>query len=113
MSDIKTQAQGINPNVQPRDILALVKDTNNIYETINVISKRANQLANDIKVELHDKLDEFASHSDTIEEVHENKEQIEISKFYEKLPNPALIAINEFQNDGIDFHYKNTNPDQD
>ena len=66
MTDIKTQAQGINPNVQPRDIKALVAETHNIYETINIISKRANQLANDIKIELHDKLDEFASHSDTI-----------------------------------------------
>ena len=113
MTDIKTQAQGINPNVQPRDIKALVAETHNIYETINIISKRANQLANDIKIELHDKLDEFASHSDTIEEVHENKEQIEISKFYEKLPNPVLIAVKEFINNGIDFHYKNTNPDQD
>ena len=113
MTDIKTQAQGINPNVQPHDIKALVAETHNIYETINIISKRANQLANDIKIELHDKLDEFASHSDTIEEVHENKEQIEISKFYEKLPNPVLIAVNEFINNGIDFHYKNTNPDQD
>ena len=101
MTDIKTQAQGINPNVQPRDIKALVAETHNIYETINIISKRANQLANDIKIELHDKLDEFASHSDTIEEVHENKEQIEISKFYERLPKPVLVALNEFHNDEI------------
>ena len=91
MTDIKTQAQGINPNVQPRDIKALVAETHNIYETINIISKRANQLANDIKIELHDKLDEFASHSDTIEEVHENKEQIEISKAYEKMPNSSIM----------------------
>ena len=96
MTDIKTQVQGINPNVQARDVKALAEMTHNIYETINVIAKRANQLSNDLKVELHDKLEEFASHSDTIEEVHENKEQIEISKFYEKLPNPVLIAIDEF-----------------
>ena len=64
MTDIKTQAQGINPNIQPRDIKGLVADTHNIYETINIIAKRANQLSNDIKIELHDKLDEFASHSD-------------------------------------------------
>lgn len=113
MTDIKTQAQGINPNVQPRDIKALVAETHNIYETINIISKRANQLANDIKIELHDKLDEFASHSDTIEEVHENKEQIEISKFYEKLPNPAIIATEEYLEGKIEFHYKNTTPDSE
>ena len=102
MTDIKTQVQGINPNVQARDVKALAEMTHNIYETINVIAKRANQLSNDLKVELHDKLEEFASHSDTIEEFHENKEQIEISKFYEKLPNPVLIAIDEFLNGQIE-----------
>ncbi|MDQ3142441.1 MAG: DNA-directed RNA polymerase subunit omega [Bacteroidota bacterium] len=105
MTDIKTQAQGINPNVQARDIKSLAEQTGNIYETINIIAKRANQLSNDIKVELHDKLEEFASHSDTIEEIHENKEQIEISKFYEKLPNPVIIAVEEFISGKIDYKY--------
>ena len=110
MMDIKTQVQGINPNVQARDIKALAAVTGNIYETINVIAKRANQLSNDLKTELHDKLEEFASHSDTIEEVHENREQIEISKFYEKLPNPVLIAIEEFINGQIDYTLRNQEP---
>lgn len=104
--DIKTQVQKVNPNVQPRDVLGLVKKTGSIYEAINIMSARANQLNDDIKAELHEKLDEFASHSDTIEEVQENKEQIEISKFYEKLPNPVIIAINEFTNDQLEYRYR-------
>ncbi len=113
MNDIKTQVQGINPNIKARNIKEFTGSNGNIYETINVLSKRANQLTNDIKEELVDKLDEFASHSDTIEEVHENKEQIEISKFYEKLPNPAIIAIEEYLEGKIDYHYKNIQNDSE
>ena len=112
MTDIKTQATGINPNIQARDVKDLAARTGNIYETINVIPKRASQLSNDLKVELHDKLEEFASSSDTIEEVHENKEQIEISKFYEKLPNPVLIAVDEYINGSIEFQYKSENEEE-
>lgn len=104
--DIKTQVQKVNPNIQARDIQELVRKTGSIYEAINIMSARANQLNDDIKSELHEKLDEFASHSDTIEEVQENKEQIEISKFYEKLPNSVIIAINEFTNDQLEFRYR-------
>ncbi|MBK9272635.1 MAG: DNA-directed RNA polymerase subunit omega [Saprospiraceae bacterium] len=104
--DIKSKVQGISPNVQARDIKGLVTESQNIYETINVISQRANQLAADIKSELLEKLEDFASHSDTIEEVHENKEQIEISKFYEKLPNPVLIAIEEYIAGDIHYEFK-------
>ena len=112
MTDIKTQATGINPNIQARDVKDLAARTGNIYETINVIAKRASQLSNDLKVELHDKLEEFASSSDTIEEVHENKKQIEISKFYEKLPNPVLIAVDEYINGSIEFQYKSENEEE-
>ena len=112
MTDIKTQATGINPNIQARDVKDLAARTGNIYETINVIAKRASQLSNDLKVELHDKLEEFASSSDTIEEVHENKEQIEISKFYEKLPNPVLIAVDEYINGSIEFQYKSEHEEE-
>lgn len=111
MIDIKTQVQGISPNVKARNIKDFIQHSGNIYETINVLTKRANQLTNDIKEELVEKLEEFASHSDTIEEVHENKEQIEISKFYEKLPNPAIIAVEEFLDGKIEYHYKNVQPD--
>lgn len=96
MSDIKSKAQGLDPNVQPRDVLELVEKTGNIYETISIISKRARQISSDLKWEIQRKLEEFAVSSDTIEEVQENKEQIEISKFYERLPNTAIIATQEF-----------------
>lgn len=111
MTDIKTQVQGLDANVQARDITSIAGRTGNIYESLNIIAKRANQLSVDIKQELHNKLDEFAVSSDTIEEVQENKEQIEISKFYERLPNAVLIAVNEFMNDQIHYHYKNRETD--
>mgnify|MGYP001271396427 CR=1 FL=1 len=113
MTDIKTQVQGINPNVRARNIGEFTKHTGNIYETINILGKRANQLTNDIKNELVEKLEEFATHSDTIEEVQENKEQIEISKFYEKLPNPAIIATEEYLEGKVQAHYRNTSPESE
>ena len=67
--------------------------TENIYEAISIIAKRANQINNDLKTELVDKLDEFATYNDSLEEVFENKEQIEVSKFYERLPKPTAIAV--------------------
>ena len=106
MSDIKSKVQGMEPSIQAHDIKQLVKDTNNIYESLVVVSKRATQIAVDLKQELHNKLEEFAVTSDTIEEIHENKEQIEISKFYERLPNPVLIATDEFISGEIHHHYK-------
>jgi DNA-directed RNA polymerase subunit K/omega len=96
MSDIKVKAQGLDPSVGPRNVGELVKNTGNVYEALAIIAKRARQLNTELKYELHQKLEEFAVVSDTIEEINENKEQIEISKFYEKLPNPALIATEEF-----------------
>ena len=105
MTDIKTKAQGIDANVRARDVKALVKDTGNIYETLAIITKRARVLAVDIKIELNSKLEEFAVSTDTIEEIHENKEQIEISKFYERLPSPVIIALDEFQNGKIQHRY--------
>jgi len=105
MSDIKTKVQGMDPNLAARDIGELVSKTNNIYETLKIISKRSNQLSVDLKSELHQKLEEFAIATETIEEIHENKEQIEISKFYERLPNPAIIATEEYLNDDLDYRY--------
>lgn len=107
MIDIKNQVQGMNPNIQARNITEVAAKTGNVYESLNIIAKRANQLSVDIKQELQAKLDEFAVSSDTIEEVQENKEQIEISKFYERLPNAVIISINEFLDDQIHYHYKN------
>jgi len=79
---------------------AIESPTKNIYEAINIISKRATQISVEIKDELLEKLDEFATYNDSLEEVFENKEQIEVSKFYEKLPKPTAIAIEEWLNDG-------------
>ena len=106
MSDIKTKVQGLDPNIQARDINELVDHgRGNIYQGLVAVTKRSNQLAVDIKQELHQKLDEFAISSDAIEEISENKEQIEISKFYERLPNPVIIALNEFLNG--ELYYRN------
>jgi len=113
LSDIKTRVQGVDPNVQSRNVRGLASETGNIYEVLAVISKRSRQISVDIKQELHNKLDEFAVHSDTIEEVSENKEQIEISKFYERLPNPAVIALEEYIGGGIHFHYREERRDID
>ena len=106
MTDIKSQVQGYNSFAKARDISKLVQHTGNIYETLAIISKRANQLNVEIKHELSEKLEEFAISSDTIEEVHENKEQIEISKFYERLPNAALIATEEYLSGSIHYRYR-------
>lgn len=86
-----------------RDVRQLDKKTDNIYESIVIISKRANQIASNMKEELHNKLAEFASSNDNLEEVFENREQIEISKHYERLPKPTLIAVDEFLNDKVYF----------
>ena len=83
-------------NTVTRDIMNLCKDTGNIYESIAIIGKRANQISSDIKQELSKKLQEFASSTDNLDEVFENREQIEISRFYEKMPKPSLIATQEF-----------------
>ena len=79
------------------------KGTGNIYETVAILTKRANQIASEMKEELNKKIEEFATNNDSLEEVFENREQIEIAKFYERLPKPTLIAIHEFLNDGIYF----------
>lgn len=79
------------------------KGTGNIYETVAILTKRANQIAAEMKEELNKKIEEFATNNDSLEEVFENREQIEIAKFYERLPKPTLIAIHEFLNDEIYF----------
>lgn len=78
-----------------RDLVELSKDTNNIYEAIVIVSKRANQIGVKMKEELNSKLAEFATTTDNLDEVFENREQIEISKFYESLPKPAALAMSE------------------
>nr|WP_292960683.1 DNA-directed RNA polymerase subunit omega [Muricauda sp. UBA7809] len=83
--------------------------TENIYEAISIVAKRAIQINSEIKKELLEKLEEFATYSDSLEEVFENKEQIEVSKFYEKLPKPHALAVQEWLEDKI--YYRNTEKD--
>jgi DNA-directed RNA polymerase subunit K/omega len=85
------------------------RQTGNIYETVAILSKRANQISAELKEELNRKISEFGSSSDNLEEIFENREQIELAKFYEKLPKPTLIAIHEFLNDQVYFR----NPHKD
>jgi DNA-directed RNA polymerase subunit K/omega len=93
-----------------RDVRELDRATDNIYESIVIISKRANQISNNLKEELHGKLAEFASSNDNLEEVFENREQIEISKHYERMPKPTLIAVDEFLHDKV--YYRNPSKEQ-
>ena len=88
-----------------RDFTELEKNTGNIYKSVVIASKRANQIQKEIKEELSKKLEEFASYTDNLEEIFENREQIEISKFYERLPKPTLIALQELLEDKIYFRY--------
>ena len=97
-------------NIETRDVNGLKTKTGNTYESIAIIAKRANQINITLKEELHNKLEEFASHTDSLEEIHENKEQIEISRAYERMPNPALLATAEFMDDKV-YHRKNEEAD--
>ena len=106
MSNIKKKSQGVNTSIEPRDLNEFAAITNNLYTSIAVVSRRADQIAVEIKSELHAKLEEFASGTDNLEEVQENKEQIEISRYYERLPNPAIIATNEFLNDELIYKFR-------
>lgn len=107
-TDIRSKVQGLDASVKTRDIKSVASRTASIYESLAVISERAKQISIELKQELHNKLDDFATTSDTIEEILENKEQIEISKFYERLPNPVVIATEEFLNGELEFEYKDT-----
>ena len=113
MADIKTKVQGLDPNLKARDLGELSESASNVYEAIAIIEKRSRQLNTDIKHELHGKLEEFAIASDTIEEIQENKEQIEISKFYEKLPNPTVIATIEYLSDQLDVQKKDHSEEEE
>jgi DNA-directed RNA polymerase subunit K/omega len=93
-----------------RDLREMDSKTGNLYESIAIVSKRANQISAEMKEELTNKLAEFASHTDNLEEIFENREQIEISKYYERLPKPSLIAINEFLENKI--YYRNPSAEQ-
>src|SRR5215472_12328493 len=104
MSKLRRQLSASTTNVvETKSLIDIKAQTGNLYESISIIAKRANQINVAIKEELHNKLEEFASHTDSLEEIHENKEQIEISKAYEKMPNPAILATQEFLEEKIYF----------
>ena len=92
-------------NTVTRNMMDLCEDTGNVYETVAIIGKRANQIGQEMKTDLSKKLQEFASYNDNLEEVFENREQIEISRYYEKLPKPTLIATQEYIEDKV--YYRN------
>lgn len=107
MSKLRRQQISNTSNVvETQNLIDIKNKTGNLYESISVIAKRANQINIAIKEELHNKLEEFASHTDSLEEIHENKEQIEISRAYERMPNPALLATAEFMEDKV-YYRKN------
>ncbi|MCZ8022333.1 MAG: DNA-directed RNA polymerase subunit omega [Cyclobacteriaceae bacterium] len=101
-----------NPSIITRDLERLIEPTNNVYESVVVISKRARQIASNIKEELNNKLAEFATTVDNLEEVFENREQIEISKFYERMPKPTSTAIEEFFDNKLNFRVRGENEDR-
>lgn len=105
--DLKKTNAPVTTETYDRNIID--EPTGNIYEAISVISKRAEQINTDIRRELVDKLEEFATYNDSLEEIFENKEQIEVSKFYEKLPKPHALAVQEWLDDKI--YYRNTDDD--
>jgi len=104
MSDLRRSEASVSTITYNKN--EIDKPTENIYEAISVISKRAIQINAEIKKELIEKLEEFATYTDSLEEIFENKEQIEVSKFYEKLPKPHAIAIQEWLEDKI--YFRNT-----
>ena len=105
--DIKNTNAAQTTKTYNRD--QIENETQNIYEAISIISKRADQIKGDVKKELIEKLEEFATYNDSLEEIFENKEQIEVSKFYERLPKPHAIAVEEWINDNI-YHRKTEDP---
>jgi len=110
MTNPATNKPAVASSTVTRDLRELDVKTGNIYESIVIVAKRANQISNNIKEELHQKLSEFASSNDNLEEVFENREQIEISKHYERLPKPTLVAIQEFLEDKV--YYRNPTKEQ-
>jgi DNA-directed RNA polymerase subunit K/omega len=104
MSKLRRQlSSSTSSSVEPKKLSDMKDKTGNLYESIAIIAKRANQINITVKEELHNKLEEFASHTDSLEEIHENKEQIEISRAYERMPNSALLATTEFLEDKVYF----------
>lgn len=108
MMDLKKNEAPVNTTTLDKNLIDA--PTQNIYEAISVISKRASQINSEIKKELLEKLDEFATYNDSLDEIFENKEQIEVSKYYEKLPKPHALAVQEWLEDKI--YHRNTKSEE-
>ncbi len=107
MSKLRRQLNSNTASVvETKSLIDIKAKTGNLYESIAIVAKRANQINIALKEELHNKLEEFATHTDSLEEIHENKEQIEISRAYERMPNPAILATQEFM-EGKIYYRKN------
>ena len=107
MSKLRRQMSANTASVvETKSLIDIKAKTGNLYESIAIIARRANQINISLREELHNKLEEFASHTDSLEEIHENKEQIEISRIYERMANPALQALTEFNDDQIYYRKK-------
>jgi DNA-directed RNA polymerase subunit K/omega len=105
-----TNNKNVVSSIEPRNMDEIVlRGTGNTYETLAIISKRANQITMNLKEEIKAKMQEFQSYGDSLEEVHENREQIEFSRIYEKMPNPAILSYNEFMEGRVYFR----NPTKD
>jgi DNA-directed RNA polymerase subunit K/omega len=96
-----------NPFAVTRDLREFDKETGNIYETVAILSKRANQIASELKEDFQERARDFATHHthDVFEENQENKEQVELARFYEQLPKPAVMAIHEFESNEIFYKH--------
>lgn len=102
-----------NPSITTRNTDKLMEPTGNMYQSVVVLGKRARQISTGLKEELSSKLAEFASTVDNLEEIFENREQIEISKFYERMPKPTILAIEEFMEDKVMFRKPEEEESQD
>lgn len=105
----KSNAPG---NTVTRDVIALCEDTGNIYQTVEIIARRANQIGNEMKRDLDKKLQEFATNNDNLDEIVENREQIEISKYYERLPKQTLISTQEYVEGNVYWRMNAQNQEQ-
>lgn len=110
MKQLKLNAER---NTVTRDKNKIDAPTDNLYEALAILSKRADQIGDDIKQELHEKLEEFATQNDSLEEIFENKEQIEVSRYYESLPKPTAMAMDEWLNDEVYFRRQDQEADKD
>ncbi|MDR2835692.1 MAG: DNA-directed RNA polymerase subunit omega [Bacteroidales bacterium] len=100
--------KNISKTIKTRDINAIAEKTGNIYKSVVICSKRSNQISVNVKKEITEKLSQYSSYNDNLEEIHENREQIEVSKYFELQPKPALIALEELLEDQILF----SNPEE-